>query len=231
MLRFSLAVTSLSLALAAPSHADFNADIGLTSEYIKDGISQTQGQIAPQAGLTYFNDLGLYGGAWVSNIDHKGNSAHAEWSGFGGYYFPITEGLAVDLSLTHYGYAGDATLSKSAYDEATARLLINDDWTFGWRQAEDYMGTGEAKRVLESAYTFQTGTFSLEFYLAQNRYLKVNDDVNFGGSRDDYWHFRFGVGRSYDNWDYRLKLERTNLGSGYDAGTNITFSLHRYFDF
>lgn len=230
MLRFS--VLALSLIFSQFSLADFQANVGVGSEYLKDGIGQSRSQPVLQSGLTYHNQLGLYGGLWASTIDHGDNSANAEWSGFGGFYFPISERFAVDLGMTYYDYLGDRKASEKAYDEGFLRLLINDAWTFGIRQSEDYLGAGEPKRALESAYTLQTESFAFEFYLAQQRYLKVTDTVNFGGvGNDDYWHFRFAVGRSYDNWDYRVKLERTTLNSRFDAGTNITFSVHRYFDF
>lgn len=231
MLRAPFAAIPFALALSAASHADFNADIGIGSEYLKDGISQSRGQVVGQAGLTYHNDLGLYGGVWGSNIDQRNNSAHSELSGFAGWYLPLTSGLALDAGLTHYRYQGDAALSDNAYDEGFAKILIDDAWMLGWRHAEDYLGSEKARRSLETAYTLQTETFSIEFYLAQNRYLEIDADTNYGNNRDDYWHVRFGLERSYNNWDYRLKLERTNLGSRFDAGTAITFSMHRYFNF
>ncbi|KZZ46132.1 hypothetical protein A3759_07910 [Thalassolituus sp. HI0120] len=231
MSRLSLLAASLTLGFSLPSSADFSANIGLASEYVKDGVSLSQGRITPQVGLTYLNDWGAYGGLWASNLDQKGDSRYAEWSGFGGFYFPLTESLALDLGVTRYDYLGDAKFNDQEYNEGFARLLVNDAWTFGLRHASDSLGSGHDKQTIESAYTMQSGSFSIEFYLAQNRYLTIDNTTNFGGSRDDYWHFRFGLGRTYNNWDYRLRLERTNLGSGFDGGTNITFGMHRYFDF
>ena len=231
MLRTALIATTCSLMLSLPAQADFSFDLGIASEYLKDGVSQSQGQPVAQTGFTYLNDSGLYGGVWGSSLDQKGNSAHAEWSGFAGWYLPLTDHLALDAGLTHYRFSGDARLSDQAYDEGFARLLINDGWTLGLRHSEDYLGSDKPRRSLESAYTLQTSAFSIEFYLAQHRYLEIDENASYGGNRDDYWHLRLGIERSYNDWDYRLKLERTNLGSGFDAGTAITFSLHRFFNF
>lgn len=231
MLRLSLLAASLTLGVSLPSSADFSANIGLASEYVKDGISLSRGRIAPQAGFTYLNDWGVYGGLWASGMEQKNDRRYAEWSGFGGFYLPVSENLAVDLAITRYDSLGDNQFNGKQYNEGSARLLVNDAWTLGVRRASDYLGSGNDKQTIEGAYTLQTGSFSIEFYLAQNRYLTTNALTNYGGNRDDYWHFRFGLGRTYNNWDYRLRIERTNLGSRFDGGTNITFGVHRYFDF
>lgn len=231
MLRPALVATTLSLAVSLPTHAEFSFDIGLGSEYLKNGISLTEGKPTYQTGLTYLNDSGLYGGLWASNIDQSNLDIDYEGSAFAGWYLPLSESLALDAGVTHYENFGGDDADGRAYAEGFAKLLVNDAWTFGLRQSEDFQGTDEAHRSLESAYTYQTGTFSIEFYVAQHRFLKTTETANYGGSRDDYWHFRVGAGRSYNNWDYRLKLERTNLGGDFDAGTAITFSLHRFFNF
>ena len=228
--------------ISAPAVADLSADIGLASEYVREGIGQTQGNPAVQAGLTYYNSLGFYGGLWASSVDIEDEEADAESAAFIGYNFRITDKLAFDLGVTHYEYIGSGDASDLSYTEGFAKALWDDAWVLGWRQTPSYLDSNQAKRSLELSYTINTGTFSIEIYGAQHRYLElehtiddflgpVTPDANFGGrNTDDYWQFRTSVGRSYNNYDYRATIERSNLGSDFEGGLSLHLSVHRYFD-
>lgn len=227
-----IAISLICLLFAGHAQADFNAHLGVETEYVRDGISQTHGIGAPQAGFNYHNNLGFYSGVWVSHINQKSNHAHSEWSAYGGLYLPLSESLILDTGLTRYTFTGDYSLHGQAYKEGFARLLLNHGWTFGLRYADNYMDTEKPKANIETAYTFKSGTFAIELYLSQHRFLETSESASFGSSqRDDYWHVRFGLERTYHRWDYRLQVQHTNLGYEYDASTIVTFGIHRYFDF
>ncbi|MCD8520989.1 MAG: TorF family putative porin [Saccharospirillaceae bacterium] len=224
------ATAALIILTATSVQAELNANLGLTSEYVRDGISQTRGNAALQGGLTFRHDSGFYTGLWSSALNRKEDHASYEHDAFAGVYLPLSDGIAVDVSATRYTFAGDADINDQAYSEGTLRLLVDDAMTLGWRHSEAYLDSGFAKRSLELGYTIQTGSFSIELFTAQHRYLEISDDFNFGsGNKDDYWQFRVGVERSYGPYDYRLSIDRTNLSSAYDAGTTLQFSVHRYF--
>jgi len=65
----ALAVPSLAMAADAPaSPHTVTANVGLTSDYIFRGISQTSGNPAIQGGIDYAHSSGFYAGVWGSNI-------------------------------------------------------------------------------------------------------------------------------------------------------------------
>ncbi|WP_430462613.1 TorF family putative porin [Thalassolituus sp. LLYu03] len=221
-----------TLALASYSHADLTANIGGTSEYVRDGISETRGKPAWQAGLSFQDTSGLYAGVWSSGVERKEDSATFEHDVYAGYNLKVIDGVLLDMSVTRYTWAGDASINDQAYTGGTLRLLLNDAFTLGMRQTGNYKGSHFDFRTLEMAYTWQFSDFSLELYGAQNRWLEVDDeDYNFDQDtlRDSYWHFRVALDRSYGPWDFRLAVNRTNLSSEYDAGTTIEFGIQRYF--
>ncbi|MDK2776448.1 MAG: TorF family putative porin [Pseudomonadota bacterium] len=233
------AALAATLISAPQAMAELNANLGIVTEYVRDGISESSGNPALQAGLTYEHNSGFYLGAWSSTIDRRSTtdrqdeSADLENDAFAGVYLPVFNWLAADLSLTRYTWSGDPEVNHQAYTEGGLRLLIDDSLTLGWRQTDDFIGTGFAKRSLEASYTWQLSEFSLEFYLAQHRWLEVDDnDFNYNEDteRDSYFHFRVGLDRSYGPWDFRFTLSRTNLTSEYDAGTIIQAGVHRYFN-
>ena len=233
---FSVRFPASSLTLVAGllassvSCAGPQLNLGLVSEYIRDGISQTNGEYAMQAGADYTHNSGLYAGAALYELKHQSSSVNYERDLFAGYYRPLTDNLAIDLALTRYNFHGAADHDGDSYSEASVRALINDSIALGWRHTHNFMGSTFAKRTSELSWTIPLDSFGLEFYTAQHRYLDIDDDYNFGGGhRDSYWHFRVAVERTWNQYDYRLSIERTNLNRDYDGGTKVQFGIHRYF--
>ncbi len=59
----------------ALAHADnWRGSLGLTSDYVHRGVSQSEGNPAVQGSLAYWHPTGWYGGAWGSNVDNWGTA-------------------------------------------------------------------------------------------------------------------------------------------------------------
>lgn len=218
--------------LSSQAMADITADVGVTSEYVREGISQTGGRAALQAGITGTHHLGFYAGAWGSSIDHRSNDdIHSELDAFAGVNFPLLGKWSGDASLSRYTFHGDEEFKNTAYTEQALRLLWKNNFTAGYKYTDNYYGSGFAKSAYELAYTFQTSSFSIELFTANHRLQETDEDTNFGSENtDDYWQFRIGVARTYSHWDYRFNIDRTNLGKEFDGKTAIQFGIHRYFN-
>lgn len=234
-MKFTAKILTLLALIGSTSftNADITTDVGVTSEFVRDGISQTGGNPALQLGLTATHHLGFYAGAWASTIDHRDeDDLFAEADFYTGINFPIYGHWSGDASISRYTFHGDSNLDSTAYNEQTARLLWKNNLTLGYRYTDNYYGSSFAKAAYELAYTIQTDSFSIEMFTAQHRLLDTDNDTNFGSEArtDDYWHFRVAAARSYNAWDYRLTLERTNLGKEFDGQTSIQLSVHRYFN-
>ncbi|MBQ0731381.1 MAG: TorF family putative porin, partial [Oleispira antarctica] len=174
LLAFLLSVSSIS-------QADIQLDAGFASEYVRDGIKQSKAKPVIQLDGIYTSQLGFYGGAWLSGVERGSpDSTRFELDGFAGWYIPFTSFLAVDLGYTRATFLGDAQATKQAYGEGFFNLLLNDATTFGYRLADDYMGSGESLQTLELAHTVNSGEFGFEFSTRQYRYLNTTEDVNWG---------------------------------------------------
>lgn len=230
MIGSRLTCAAVLLLIASASHAELSANVGISTDYLRDGISQSRGNFTASAGATYSHHSGLYTGLWGSTLDRRNDDTRFEFSGFAGWYQPLSQRLAMNLGITRYEFQGDSRTDDQAYHEGFFKLLVDDQWVVGYRRSEDYLGSGFAKDSREVSYTLHRGTFDFEFFLAQHRYLETDNEFNFGSStRDAYWHLRVAVERTYNRFDYRLAVERTNLGSQFDAGTHFVFGIHRYF--
>jgi uncharacterized protein (TIGR02001 family) len=235
-MRFSVTsstLLALLLAVSNVSQADIQLNAGLASEFIRNGIKQSNAKPVLQLDAIYTSQLGFYGGAWMSGIERGApDSTRFEIDGFAGWYIPFTSYLALDLGYTRATFVGDAEATKQAYGEGFLNVLLNDATTLGYRLSDDYMGSGEALQTLELAHTVNAGEFGFEISTRQYRYLKVTDDVNWGGKgRDNYFHFRLGVARNYFEHNMGLALEKTNLSSEFDGSTQIVFTYSRNFSF
>jgi uncharacterized protein (TIGR02001 family) len=118
----TLIATALAAALAAPAlsfAADaaptpthtFTPNVGVVSNYLFRGVSQTHGGGAVQGGVDYAHSSGLYAGVWGSTIEWVKNANQKgtlEVDLYGGYKNTFVEGgdWGYDIGLIHYNYPG-----------------------------------------------------------------------------------------------------------------------------
>ena len=73
---------SLMLVLTAPASAEdpynISANIGVVSNYMWRGVTQTQDGAAVQGGLDFTHESGFYMGTWASNVDWNNEGAPQE---------------------------------------------------------------------------------------------------------------------------------------------------------
>lgn len=98
-----------ALASAADSPHTLTGNMGIYSQYIFRGVSQTDFNPALQGGFDYSHSSGLYAGTWLSNVSWTapgytaGGSLEADF--YGGYKGSIGD-FGYDLGLLQYHYPG-----------------------------------------------------------------------------------------------------------------------------
>lgn len=110
-----IAVTTILAANAAaaqemstetPPLGEFSANVGLYTDYVYRGISQTDEGPALQGGFDWAHDSGLYAGLWGSNVDfNDGDEAHLEIDYYLGFANSV-EGFHYDVFGLYYSYPG-----------------------------------------------------------------------------------------------------------------------------
>lgn len=133
-LAVAAALSAPMLAAAAdptPEHS-FSYNVGVTSNYLFRGISQTHGKPALQGGVDYAHSSGLYAGVWASNVSwvkqFQGDGS-TEIDFYGGFKNTIADDWTYDIGLIRYQYPG--------HGDKTA-LLTNPNTTevygaIGWK--------------------------------------------------------------------------------------------------
>ena len=85
----TMAQTAAPAAEAAPAPA-LTANIGLVSDYVFRGLTQTNGRPAIQGGIDYAHSSGFYVGTWLSNISWFTDQNAGTRSTAGGNIGPIS---------------------------------------------------------------------------------------------------------------------------------------------
>ncbi len=107
---------ALAAAAAEPDWT-FTGNVGLYSQYVFRGISQTNEKPAIQGGFDLGHKSGFYAGTWASNMSWVADgypvtapppapSASAEWDFYGGYKGSLPMDLGYDLGIIYYWYPG-----------------------------------------------------------------------------------------------------------------------------
>ena len=153
--------TALVAALALPSFhvlaedapeakSDYSIsyNIGLFSQYIFRGYTQTHQDPALQGGIDIEHSSGFYAGAWASNISWlKEDSWQAYKNGgsveidlYAGYASEIGEtGVSYDVGILQYLYPGEVSTNYAKANTTEVHLGLG----YGWLDAKVHMVTSK----------------------------------------------------------------------------------------
>ncbi len=110
--------------------AQTSANIGLTSNYLWRGVSQSEKNIALSAGLDFANDAGFYIGTWSSTLS-RGKYELDLYTGFKKEF----ASLSYNIGIIDYHYPNDSdyfdelyfTISKAGFSAGVAYTFNSKD--------------------------------------------------------------------------------------------------------
>ena len=151
---------------AAPaSPHTLTGNVGLFSQYIFRGLTQTNKDPAIQGGFDYSHSSGFYAGTWASNISWlrdpvaPGNAYSAggslEWDFYGGYKWSLPNDLTLDLGTLYYWYPGDANVAANPLNPKADTWEIYGGLSWKWLSAKlSYSVDNKTFAVLDSSGTY-----------------------------------------------------------------------------
>ncbi|ENZ81268.1 MULTISPECIES: TorF family putative porin [Caulobacter] len=116
LLKIMLASAAATVALSGAAMADelkLAYNIGVTSDYVFRGVSQTQEDPAVQGGVDATYGMG-YAGVWASNVDFGSKNPSTEVDFYAGVK-PTVGDTSLDLGVIYYSYTKDKGLTPGAY--------------------------------------------------------------------------------------------------------------------
>lgn len=225
---------ALVAALSLPTFSSFaeeepksdysiSYNVGLFSQYMFRGYTQTNGDPAVQGGVDVEHSSGLYAGAWASNIswlqetDAYDSGGSMELDLYAGYANEIGDtGLRYDVGILQYLYPGDVVAGGAKANTTEVHAGVGYGWvdaTVHYVTSKDAWTWGDARG---STYYDITADIPLSD-LVDNKYLKgVSGTLHYG-----YQHFA-GSGNNLDSYaDWLIGLNKS-FANGVDAGWYYT---------
>ncbi len=167
------------LGLAGVAQAELTANVGVTTNYVFRGETQTDDNIAIQGGVDFTNEFehdgSLYVGAWASNVDFPAYQADGfEIDLYVGYNFKLNESVKFDV-----GYI--------AYEYTDSNLPDLSEIFFGAGFKDLYLYYYIGDRDSGPDYTYVDLKYSYEFpqeWVLHLHYGNLNDDATNGDAED-----------------------------------------------
>lgn len=105
----------------------WHGSIGVASDHVWRGVSQSVGDPAAQAALGITGATGWYLGAWASatpkpDLEHRYEAARYEVDLFAGYRSDLSDHWLLDIGVIRYSHPDDARLLDYDYTELLATL-------------------------------------------------------------------------------------------------------------
>lgn len=193
---------------ASPHAVSYN--IGLFSQYIWRGMTQTDESLALQGGVDYAHSSGFYAGAWASNVTWTKDYGYMDSNSleldlYAGFANTIGDtGIGYNVGLLQYLYPGtgangapetDATeiygaLSYNWLNAKYSYTVSDEAWGFADARGTGYLEANADIPIGESGFTvnLHVGTFMFDG--------KVNGVDN---DEYDYTDWKVGVTKAWDN--------------------------------
>lgn len=139
-IRGALGAIALSALFAGTASAgELSGEIGVVSDYVFRGVSQSDEDPAVQGGLTYTFDSGFYVGTWASQVDFR-SETDFEVDFFAGYGFNLSDSVAADVQLLRYVYPDEGSLN---FNELMFSLTFAEKLTTTVGYTNDVYNSGE----------------------------------------------------------------------------------------
>ncbi len=219
MKKLAVLCGSALLGVSSLAQAGLEANIGVTSNYLWRGASQTGDDAAVSGGIDWSSDGGLYLGTWASNIDW-GNGSGAEVDFYGGFANEVGD-FGYDVGLIYYYYP-----TTGFEDSDFLELGLSGSWKF-LTVGMNYTLNGEA----DSDGPFSDGdiyyygsvsfdvaeTWSVGATLGHYDFDTTSSWENANGGDVDYNHGQIDVSKSAGDWgDFTFTLSKAQKESGSD---------------
>lgn len=206
-------------------NANWSGNITLANDYLFNGISQTQGKMAAQAGITWSADNGFYLGSWASNVDFD-QQANFELDGYIGYYHTISTSVSMDFGISQYSYHGSSTSTDLNFPESYLKWKLGNSQLNFW-YTWDYFGTGARHLIMMASHHF-TINENVSIAISIDKSRSLDEQRWLWQPQDkDYLHGQISGHYLFHQFDFSVALHSTDLDDIDD--TQILFSVSRSF--
>lgn len=214
------AASATTDANAAPLHLSGN--IGVVSQYVFRGTTQSNEKPALQGGFDLNHDNGLYAGVWLSSISwiadtNPAASASLEADLYGGWKPALNDWLKGDIGVLHYAYPGSYPAGMTKPDTTELYLGLDAQWIafkYSWSTGNTFGNAdtrGSSYADLSLTHELLAGITGVA-HLGRQRYTGPN------ASALSYTDWKLGLSRDFSGYVLGLAYTGSNAS---DAGYTI----------
>ena len=216
MMKKTLISMACAAAMAAPAaNAELSANIGVTSDYLWRGVTQSGHEAAVSGGIDYSHNFiegngsthGAYVGLWTSSL---GGDYH-ELDGYLGFAGEISD-LGYDVGYIYYKYLNlDGSDFSEIYGSLTYKWITGGLAYTVWGEAADTDPFTEG-----DLYYYATAAFDLEPMSSQLSGWGVAFTAGYydfdAGGDFDYTQLQMDITKSAGDWgDFTLTVANEDL--------------------
>ncbi len=183
------------LLSSAAAQAEVTATVSLTTDYLFDGVSQTQGDPALQGSIDYAHEDGWYAGVWASNVNYALSPDYRAEVDYYIGYAGEKDGIGYDISWLRYTYPGLTDAADVDYNEVRLALSKRNTTLTMWRSG-DYANSGTHSFIWKINHDIELNkgvTMHLEYDQTQTK-----DNIGaLPNGEDRVSHYRIGFSRDF----------------------------------
>ncbi len=235
----ALAVPCIAMAEDAAPASSFTANVGMVSDYVYRGISQTSHSPAVQGGFDFAHSSGFYAGVWGSNVSWIGDtgaiatgSSTMELDTYLGFKNTFAGDFTYDVGLVRYNYLGTYTpaagFAKADTDEIYGAI------GYKWLTAKYSYGLGNFLTVpgakgtnyidLTASYPIADSGFTVMAHVGKQTYKGTAADAAAaittglpGTGTPTYTDYKVGVTKDFSGYVFGLAYTSTNASTFYNT--------------
>ncbi len=217
----ALAVPGVAMAESSP----LTANVGLVSDYLVRGISQTSGTAALQGGVDYAHSSGIYLGLWGSNMSWitdfgATGTSSLELDTYGGFRGAFADDFSYDLGFIRYNYLGDYTPVAGTAKADTQEVYGSIGYK--WISAKysyslgDFLTVPNAKGTsyleLNASYSLADSGVTLGAHYGKQTYKGPDADLAKSiGLDPSYTDYKLSVSKDFSGYVIGLAYSDTNV--------------------
>ncbi|ADL54114.1 TorF family putative porin [Gallionella capsiferriformans] len=243
----AMAVPCVAMAEDAPaSPHTVSANVGIVSDYVFRGISQTSHNSAIQGGVDYAHASGFYAGVWGSNVSWiydtaatASGSPSMELDTYLGFKNAFAEDFSYDVGFVRYNYLGTYTAAggyaKADTDEVYGAI------GYKWFTAKYSYGLGDFLTVpgakgtnyleLNASVPLADSGFTVTAHVGRQTYKGAGADAAAaittgapGTGTPTYSDYKVGITKDISGYVLGLAYTSTNVSSFYTTPVATTNS-------
>lgn len=231
-MRSILVLGAIAAASAAPAFAQdvtISGNIGLGSDYVFRGVSQTDGNPTVQGGLdATFGSSGFYAGTWASNINFGTGGGNLELDVYGGYKFAAGP-VNFDVGVVGYFYPGAADdAAELDYYEGYIKpsIALSKELTVG---AALYYSPEFTSKSGVATYLEVNGAYAVspELSLSGAVGQQSVDQAGFFAGQDQYTTWNVGGTYTVGGVGFDLRYTGTDVDNAPIYDNRVVFSIKR----